>query len=216
VAPNLTVSEANTTMNAFVQFAQNATSGQVFSSFQAYDSFYAYYLENNKPTNPAVGINVELGSRLISKELAQDNPEKIADIMLATAGNEGRLGINFVAGGAVSRADAESTGLNPNWRKSVAHIYFGQVWDEGTAASVIQALRQKTRQGLDILDGLSVGSVTYFNEASLYERDFKKTFFGPHYGRLRAIKSTYDPHALFIVASGVGSEDWDGDLNCRV
>jgi hypothetical protein len=40
------------------------------------------------------------------------------------------------------------------------------------------------------------------------------TFFGSHYSDLRAIKAQYDPQGLFVVASGVGSEDWDGSLNC--
>ena len=52
-------------------------------------------------------------------------------------------------------------------------------------------------------------------QASLYEKDFKKTFFGSHYNKLKAIKDTYDPQGLFIVASGVGSDQWDGSLNCR-
>ena len=70
--------------------------GNVNSTFQAYDSFYAYYLENFKPTGQVVGTNVELGSRLISKELAREDPEKIVDIMLALAGNDTVLGIKWV------------------------------------------------------------------------------------------------------------------------
>ena len=52
-------------------------------------------------------------------------------------------------------------------------------------------------------------------QASLYEKDFKKTFFGSHHNKLKAIKDKYDPQGLFIVASGVGSDKWDGSLNCR-
>lgn len=52
-------------------------------------------------------------------------------------------------------------------------------------------------------------------QASLYEKDFKNTFFGSHYRKLKAIKDKYDPQGLFLVASGVGSDEWDGSLNCR-
>jgi hypothetical protein len=48
----------------------------------------------------------------------------------------------------------------------------------------------------------------------LYEKDFEKTFFGSHYPRLKAIKRKYDENDLFLVAEGVGSDDWDKLLNC--
>lgn len=52
-------------------------------------------------------------------------------------------------------------------------------------------------------------------QATLYEKDFKKSFFGSHYNRLEDIKAKYDPNDLFLVAEGVGSEKWDQSLNCR-
>jgi FAD/FMN-containing dehydrogenase len=50
----------------------------------------------------------------------------------------------------------------------------------------------------------------------LHEEDFKEAFFGSHYDRLKKIKDRYDPGGLFVVARGVGSDDWDASLNCRV
>ena len=50
----------------------------------------------------------------------------------------------------------------------------------------------------------------------LYEKNFKKTFFGNHYQKLEAIKNKYDPDGLFVVHNGVGSEHWDDRLNCRI
>ena len=43
----------------------------------------------------------------------------------------------------------------------------------------------------------------------MYEEDFKKSFFGSHYDRLREIKAEFDPTNLFVVPSGVGSDEWD-------
>ena len=50
----------------------------------------------------------------------------------------------------------------------------------------------------------------------MHEENFQKTYFGEHYGKLEAIKRKYDPRGLFVVISGVGSEEWDHDLNCRL
>ena len=52
-------------------------------------------------------------------------------------------------------------------------------------------------------------------QGSLYERDFKKSYFGSHYPKLKKIKEKYDPSSLFVVASGVGSDEWDAELRCR-
>ena len=49
----------------------------------------------------------------------------------------------------------------------------------------------------------------------MFEPDPQHAFFGEHYSRLKEIKNAYDPHDLFLVTEGVGSEDWDEDLTCR-
>lgn len=53
-------------------------------------------------------------------------------------------------------------------------------------------------------------------QASRYEFDWKKSFFGTHYDKLRTVKRKYDPDSLFIVYEGVGSDEWDTDLICKV
>ena len=49
----------------------------------------------------------------------------------------------------------------------------------------------------------------------MFESNPKYTFFGDHYDKLKAIKDIYDPVGLFVVREGVGSDNWDGSLNCR-
>ena len=55
----------------------------------------------------------------------------------------------------------------------------------------------------------------HVQQASLFESNWQETFFGSHYSTLKGIKAKYDLHRLFIVAEGVGSEDWNENLMCR-
>ncbi|GLB39902.1 putative oxygen-dependent FAD-linked oxidoreductase family protein [Lyophyllum shimeji] len=196
IAPNISLANANATLDPFVKLAQNIT-GKAGAYSMHYDSFYPWY-KATFGTDGQVGSNVELASRLLSRDMAENHADEVADMILTVGG----VGINFVAGGAVSKVDPETSGLHPAWRKAVAHVYSVESWAEGTSVSDIQQARQRLRAALDILDGLGPGSATYYNEASLYEKDFKKSFFGPHYNRLKSIKAKYDPDTLFIVASG--------------
>jgi len=51
----------------------------------------------------------------------------------------------------------------------------------------------------------------YVSESDYFERNWQQSFWGSNYARLAAIKRTYDPHGLFFVRHGVGSEDWSDD-----
>jgi len=162
-------------------------------------------------TGQQVGTNLEMASRLVSRDVIEKNPVGVADAVLA-------LGIAewiFVAGGAVSKVDPDSTGLNPAWRTALIHLIFGTGWPDGTTASEIDKLRAVVAQSLTDVSKV-VGSSSYFNEASMFEPNPQTTFFGSHYSKLKTIKNTYDPVDIFVVREGVGSDDWDTTLNCRL
>jgi hypothetical protein len=91
-------------------------------------------------------------------------------------------------------------------------------WDDSTPPDVVEAIRQDmTHNKVPVLDALAgPDSGAYSNEADVREPHFQTTFFGPNYARLSVIKKRYDPHALFIVQAGVGSEKWDVEGLCRV
>jgi hypothetical protein len=91
-------------------------------------------------------------------------------------------------------------------------------WGDFQSADIVEAIREDlTQNKVPILEALAgPGSGSYSNEADVREPDFQTTFFGPNYDRLSAIKEAYDPHALFVVGAGVGSEKWDAEGLCRV
>jgi FAD/FMN-containing dehydrogenase len=63
----------------------------------------------------------------------------------------------------------------------------------------------------DRLRALAPDSGSYFNETNYFERSYQKSFWGPNYPRLAAVKQKYDPDGLFFVHNGVGSELWSDD-----
>ena len=72
---------------------------------------------------------------------------------------------SFVAGGAVSKVDPDSTGLNPAWRTSLGIVEFGVSWPEGSSASQIFAARKTVVKNIEVIDKVAgTASATYFNE----------------------------------------------------
>ncbi|KAF8629481.1 hypothetical protein AX15_003414 [Amanita polypyramis BW_CC] len=198
VVPNETVAQVNATLAPFLDRASAAVGSpnNVEYLVGTFPSFYNWYLSFFN-TTCEVGSNSELISRLVSRKIAEERPERVAELALRFG-----LQLNAVAGGTVSG--------------SVGLLVGGISWDEGISITELNKLRQDALANLTLLDQISADSGTYFNEASLYEKNFRKTFFGSHYHRLKAIKRKYDVGDLFLVAEGVGSDDWDKSLNCRL
>lgn len=71
---------------------------------------------------------------------------------------------SLVAGGAVSRVNPNSTGLNPSWRKALVHVLFGRGWVEGTPSSEIEEIRAQVASNLKNLSDLMPEAGSYFNE----------------------------------------------------
>lgn len=137
--------------------------------------------------------------------------------------------------GKVSENADISSAVHPAWRTAKTHvsirilfdsqvlkalrqIMFANAWDDSASLAEVHTLRTmfQTMQ-LPLLEKLSGHNAgAYSNEADSREPHFQTTFFGPNYGKLSAIKAKYDPHDLFIVAAGVGSERWDEWGLCRV
>ena len=70
------------------------------------------------------------------------------------------------AGGAVSRVDPDSTGLNPSWRKALSEVYIVATWPEGSTVDFIFQQIDKLKQSTLILDELTTDSGSYLNEVT--------------------------------------------------
>ncbi|KAI0036628.1 FAD-binding domain-containing protein [Vararia minispora EC-137] len=157
------------------------------------------------------GINAILGSRLIPKAAYESHPEEIGQahkkLLNLGVGIEGCV----VAGGKVAENAHIDSAVNPKWRTAKAHVIAVALWPDSLSPSDVHALKERmTTEVVPILANMTGehDSGAYSNEADVLEPDFQITFFGPHYALLSKIKSRYDPHDLFIVPGGVGSERW--------
>ncbi|OAX31836.1 FAD-binding domain-containing protein [Rhizopogon vinicolor AM-OR11-026] len=195
----------------YFQYAANMTgviSQQTY--VLQYPSWYSWYAQfyTNGTQN---GANVLIGSRLLTRDVLETKYQELSDIMFPLGSV-----LDFVAGGKVSEIDPDSVGVNPAWRNAVLHATFGISWPEGASSQEVQEIIDGVTQVENQLRELTPISSAYFNEASLWEEDWQYTFFRDHYAALKLIKDRYDPYRLFVVAEGVGSEDWDQDLRCRL
>jgi FAD/FMN-containing dehydrogenase len=83
----------------------------------------------------------------------------------------------------------------------------------GHAPDVAKARRNSLRinQATAELEKLTPDGGAYVAESSYFQADWQKTYWGPNYPRLLAVKQRYDPNGLFFVRHGVGSEGWSDD-----
>ncbi|KAH9856494.1 FAD-binding domain-containing protein [Lenzites betulinus] len=217
VLPNASWAAANATIDPFFDFARavaaNSSGALVVTetSTQPFASFFDWYTRVIPPTG-GVGTNIELGTWLLPRDTLEADPAHTAAVLLDGPGVEYYL----VAGGVVSEVDPDVAGINPAWRKANVHVITGALWDEGATSEFIDAQRQDLARRTANMRALAPESGAYFNEASLFEPNFQQAFFGSHYDALKAIKQVYDPLDLFVVTEGVGSEDWDKALKCRL
>ncbi|KAJ3515976.1 hypothetical protein NMY22_g14312 [Coprinellus aureogranulatus] len=212
IAPNVSPAEAQETIAPFTDLMATVMPGQFVNATLPFDSFLDWYNFTFLQATTQVGVGLEISSRLLSKDAALQRPEEIAKTLLSLPRG---AAFNSVAGGAASKMNPDMA-FNPSWRRAIAEVAISQPVDvENGAIETIRAARESLKEDTKILDTITTDSAAYYNEATLYEVDFRKSFWGPNYPKLKEIKEQYDPTSLFIVARGVGSEDWDTDLNCR-
>ncbi|KAK2751088.1 hypothetical protein FQN57_000163 [Myotisia sp. PD_48] len=168
------------------------------------------------------GVNVALGSRLLSRSLLESDtgPRRLSRALssLPPLRQAESILVSLVAGGAVAKNTRSKTALHPAWDKALVHIVVTRLFGpNATDAAVDEFYKSLTQKDTAALRSLEPGSMgAYYNEADPNEKDFAENFWGAdNYERLKRVKSKWDPKDLFIVRKGVGSERWDDSGFCR-
>ncbi|KAH0835525.1 hypothetical protein J3R83DRAFT_9214 [Lanmaoa asiatica] len=211
-APNMTNETVTTATQAWRNFTQSLASyGVVSADTTTYHSSWFYLLHRTLVGGwLPEGASVLISSRLLSRDTVANNYTRVAQVLI-----DCNASFTTVAGGRVSQFGADSAGLNPAWRNAVVQTFCGISWDEESSSTQIKGMIQQLRGWIKAMYDVTPNDGAYFNEASPFEIDWQNTFFGAHYSTLKSIKDKYDPYRLFVVAEGVGSEDWNTNLTCR-
>jgi FAD/FMN-containing dehydrogenase len=159
---------------------------------------------------------------LPASELEQDRQSGLADALFA-ATRHWQVALHFNKGlagaDAADVAAARDTAMNPAVLTafSLAIIASGDAPayknlltgppDLASARAHAAAIAAATGE----LRNLVPNAGSYLSESNFFEKGWQSAFWGENYGRLLEVKRKYDPHGLFFVHHGVGSEDWSAD-----
>ncbi|KIJ13624.1 hypothetical protein PAXINDRAFT_100587 [Paxillus involutus ATCC 200175] len=211
MAPNMTNETATATTQAWTNYALSLEPWGVTSATTMYSipSWYEFFVTVSS-TSVMNGANIMITSRLLSRDTVATKYKEVAQVLLGCSAY-----FNMVAGGKVNQIDPDSAGVNPAWRNAVVETVCAINWQGGASSSEIEGMIDQLKGWIKAMYDLTPDDGAYFNEASLFEINWQETFFGSHYSTLKSIKNKYDPYKLFVVAEGVGSDDWNKGLTCR-
>jgi len=130
-----------------------------------------------------------------------------------------------LAGASEERlADARNTPVHPSVLDAFALLLVAgaqqNALDEtGRIAPDEAALREKAARIQGVyrrFRQIEPNTGSYSAEMNFHEESWQEVAWGPHYGRLLAIKNRYDPDGLFVGHHQVGSEMWSRDGFVRI
>lgn len=180
------------------------------SFYASNETFYprlSTFLSQPRTLNKS-GYGILEGNVLVSEQLflSPNGTGKIMDVMSHLEYKMGDTAEIFMAGGGQIKANKDiiDSALLPSWRDSPLMLILRRVLRPDTRTT---RMADSQLPFLRSLESPSPGS--YLNFADSEEPNFRHAFWGENYDRLYELKRKWDPHGLFIVRLGVGSEDWD-------
>lgn len=153
---------------------------------------------------------------------SDDGPKNLTDTLrslkIVYPGNFNPIQGLVTAGPQVwANSDIDSA-LHPIWRETQLHLIIKRGWKDTTPFEQQATLQRNLTENevplLKKLDSAPQGG-SYLNEADAYEPNWKQAFWDSNYPRLYQAKQKWDPEGLFIIRTGVSSEDWDNEGLCR-
>ncbi|KAM0262035.1 hypothetical protein ACHAPA_009501 [Fusarium lateritium] len=106
--------------------------------------------------------------------------------------------------------------LLPTWRSNYLHVMsYGAKFDQFLAPQdMLKDSSERLEEGIESLwREWAPETGANMNEGNPFNSNFKKDFYGSYYRQLLEVKNKYDPSNSLWVLSGVGSDDWDYNLN---
>ncbi|KAL5041836.1 hypothetical protein BDW71DRAFT_211741 [Aspergillus fruticulosus] len=181
------------------------------TTLTAYPGLSTYF--NLPRPIPATG-RIE-GSVLVSDRLflSPNGPSRILDVTLNQAyANGDQIEFFMSAGGQVkANRGVVDSGLSPAWREAGIVVSVRRILPSNSAAKRLVDSPMPALRGIETP---MLGS--YINAGDPDEPGFQRAFWGSNYDRLYRVKQKWDGDGLFVVNSGVASEDWDAEKICRV
>ncbi|CAE6529064.1 unnamed protein product [Rhizoctonia solani] len=195
----------NDTLRPLYDWADANSGTQVQSTASTHSTFYDMY--TNYTPEAEARSTFWIGTRLVSRGAFASNSQELAKYITGM-GRTFWASFNLVGGGAVSEADPESTGINPQWRKDALMSWeFSGSWPLSASNQEIEQIKANTTQIVQEFGKIAgLDDAAYFNEADPLEPQWEKAFFGTHYDRLLEIKRQVDPKGLFTCNRCVGSD----------
>ncbi|HEV8693774.1 MAG TPA: BBE domain-containing protein, partial [Lysobacter sp.] len=154
--------------------------------------------------------------------LREDRQAALADALFAST-RQWEMSLHFnkgLAGAPPSEiAAARNTATNPQVLDAFALAICAGEGEPafpgmpGAGPDITEARRASKRinKAMDALLKAAPHAGSYVSESDYFEREWQHAFWGTNYPKLAAVKRKYDPHGLFFVRHGVGSEAWTDD-----
>jgi FAD/FMN-containing dehydrogenase len=189
-----------------------------------YQDFISFF-EAISGTSNAAGAESLMSTRLLGRgELSELPQPELASFLkraLAaqneTAGTYATIGLQGGPGPA-SVSETRWGSVNPVWRSAYIHfISTGASIDSTTAGGPKEGLAEAADWLEENKEALfrewAPNTGAYMNEANPFDTQWKKDFYGEPYETLLEIKRKYDPTESLYILNGVGSDEWDYDLD---
>ncbi len=154
--------------------------------------------------------------------LRAEKEAKLVDALFASS-RQWRMSLHFNKGLAGAAADdvaaAKNTAMNPAVLDAFALAItagegppaFPDIPGHEPDLMVARKEARQIDQAMKAMLPLVARRGSYLSEANYFDGDWRQSYWGSNYARLRAVKKKYDPDGLFFVHHGVGSEDWSPD-----
>ncbi|KAI9151441.1 6-hydroxy-D-nicotine oxidase-like protein [Paramyrothecium foliicola] len=191
-------------------------SGELFTDgMQSYDNWIDWFNVDYDQTQ-AGGSGV-VNSWLLDRKTLEEDPNALVEAITAVAKPYDGTLFFPIAGKGVHHAKPRggSNAVNPGWRKAYVHLVNIVGFDplnKTTETEAVKALRTAFKP----IRELSPNMGAYLNEASMFEEEPQKTFWGSNYQKLLRIKRSLDPHDVFWCFPCVGNERWEQKENGRL